>query len=534
MYILFKIKIVFLGFFLLISGLVCIQISEAASNNLSGRILLQVQQHGEAWYVNPDNQKRYFLGRPDDAFALMRELGLGISESNYNNFENNNNKATANLFGKILIRVENNGEAYYVNPLDLKMHYLGRPADAFQVMRELGLGISDVDLNDIKIFSENNGYPVKHNQNKVASIGEPCEVLGSGYCQDNKAYICDGYDPKKGLEWGVMDCGQNQICREEERAIYTTAECNVSTSCHEPNYTMAFILVEKSDDKASSREIEYLNEIKNEFANRFSWATRGLATMDTSYPLKILEMPDTPDKQEILLKFYSENPDDFDFLTIYYTYDGNSVMSHATVQNNIVGIGVPVFDNTDRYDAQSRKGRRLLGINMMKDIEKSLPEYADYYTDDKIELTKILVVNGILHETNHQWGANLSYLDNNGARQYDLLVPKKDGHWSYFLNIGFSALGGRTWINNDNGTYSEKPFITNNNSKETFSELDLYTMGLIPKEAVSPVEIIITDTDRYDIEPGEPVTATVKTVIIDQIIAAEGERYCVEYNDLIK
>jgi hypothetical protein len=416
-----------------------------------------------------------------------------------------------------------------VNPFDLKMYYLGRPADAFQVMRELGLGISDVDLNDIKIFSENNGYPVKHNQNKVASIGEPCEVLGSGYCQDNKAYICDGYDPKKGLEWGVMDCGQNQICREEERAIYTTAECNVSTSCHEPNYTMAFILVEKHDDKSSLREIEYLNEIKNEFADRFSWASRGLATMDTSYPLKILEMPDTPDKQEILLKFYSENSDDFDFLTIYYTYDGNPVMSHATVQNNIAGIGVPVLDNTDRYDAQSRKGRRLLGINMMKDIEKSLPEYSNYYTEDKKELSNILTVNGLLHETAHQWGANLSYVDSLEEKRGDLRFDGR--HWSYFLNIGYSALGGRTWIDNSDGTYSEKPFITNNDKKETFSELDLYTMGLIPKEAVSPVEIIVTDTDRYDIEPGEPVMATVKTVTIDQIIAAEGDRFCVEYTD---
>lgn len=130
----------------------CVSTKQATANHkLSGRILLQVNQNGEAWYVNPDNEKRYYLGRPADAFALMRELGLGVSEENYNIFKNNSDKASANLAGKILLRVESNGEAYYVNPIGLKMHYLGRPADAFNVMRELGLGITDADLGKIEV-----------------------------------------------------------------------------------------------------------------------------------------------------------------------------------------------------------------------------------------------------------------------------------------------------------------------------------------------------------------------------------------------
>lgn len=120
----------------------------SARFQLSGRILLQVEANGEAWYVNPDNQHRYFLGRPDDAFSIMRSLGLGISEKDYLSF---NNIAPTRLAGKILLRAEAKGEAYYVNPLDLKMHYLGRPLDAFNVMRNLGLGISNNDLNKIVI-----------------------------------------------------------------------------------------------------------------------------------------------------------------------------------------------------------------------------------------------------------------------------------------------------------------------------------------------------------------------------------------------
>lgn len=55
--------------------------ASSLSNRLSGRILLQTESKGEAWYVNPSNEQRYYLGRPADAFQVMRELGLGISDS---------------------------------------------------------------------------------------------------------------------------------------------------------------------------------------------------------------------------------------------------------------------------------------------------------------------------------------------------------------------------------------------------------------------------------------------------------------------
>lgn len=53
------------------------------------------------------------------------------------------------VLGKILLDVEQNGEAYYIYPKDKKAYYLGRPADAFKVMRDLGLGITNSDLSKI-------------------------------------------------------------------------------------------------------------------------------------------------------------------------------------------------------------------------------------------------------------------------------------------------------------------------------------------------------------------------------------------------
>lgn len=116
-------------------------------NAQKGKILLQVEDNGEAWYVYPKNGLRYYLGRPADAFDVMRNLGLGAKHDLIHETE----IFPDNLLGMILLDVEQNGEAYYIYPIDKKKYYLGRPDDAFQIMRELGLGISNANLDLLPI-----------------------------------------------------------------------------------------------------------------------------------------------------------------------------------------------------------------------------------------------------------------------------------------------------------------------------------------------------------------------------------------------
>ena len=167
------------------------RISSAQTNNLAekltGRILLQVESLGEAWYINPVNYSRYYLGRPADAFIIMRKFGVGITNNNlnkiaigmidesyknqdsdgdgYNDYEEIINDYNANGIGKlqidenfsnasagkIFLQIEKNGEAWYVNPVDNKRYFLGRPADAYAIMRELGLGINNENIEKISI-----------------------------------------------------------------------------------------------------------------------------------------------------------------------------------------------------------------------------------------------------------------------------------------------------------------------------------------------------------------------------------------------
>ncbi|PIT95155.1 hypothetical protein COT98_01010 [Candidatus Falkowbacteria bacterium CG10_big_fil_rev_8_21_14_0_10_39_9] len=141
-------KKIYLLFLIALNCLLLLPFNSAAAASLSGRIFLQVQDKGQAWYVYPVDAKRYYLGRPDDAFNIMRQLGLGVSGKSFYSFAV---RPTSNVLGRIILRVESKGEAYYVDPLTGHLNYLGRPDDAYRVIRALGQGITNSDLNKIPL-----------------------------------------------------------------------------------------------------------------------------------------------------------------------------------------------------------------------------------------------------------------------------------------------------------------------------------------------------------------------------------------------
>ncbi|MBP9828280.1 C39 family peptidase [Patescibacteria group bacterium] len=135
---------------------------ETLSERLAGRILLQVESRGEAWYINPDTKTRFSLGKPEDAWNIMREQALGISNQNLAKIPTavqtftGDQELSKRVSGKILLAVESKGEAWYVDPVSLKRIYLGRPTDALEVMRTYGLGITNANLTQISIATDEN------------------------------------------------------------------------------------------------------------------------------------------------------------------------------------------------------------------------------------------------------------------------------------------------------------------------------------------------------------------------------------------
>lgn len=155
-----------LGFF--VAGMVfsgALQsITSAASMNeladrLQGHILLQVESHGEAWYVKPGERKRYYLRDGGAAYSIMRYHSLGISNADLDKLLAGDSSLRERLNGKILLQVEAHGEAYYVCPRDMTVTYVKDGDVAYQVMRSCGLGITNADLKQIPVAGDSAPTP---------------------------------------------------------------------------------------------------------------------------------------------------------------------------------------------------------------------------------------------------------------------------------------------------------------------------------------------------------------------------------------
>lgn len=130
---------------------------------LLGSILLQVNEHGEAWYVNPADSLRYYMKDGATAYGMMRSFGLGITDKDLASIPSATDSTTVKLSpsvcsthsvanrlkGRILLQVEQHGEAWYIEPKTCTRVYMKDGAAAYSIMRELGLGISNIDLEKL-------------------------------------------------------------------------------------------------------------------------------------------------------------------------------------------------------------------------------------------------------------------------------------------------------------------------------------------------------------------------------------------------
>ncbi len=183
-------------------------IDKGILSTVRGRVLLQVESNGEGWYVDPVTENKFYLKDPKTAFEALRNFGLGISNAdlakipigledrftdidtdgdglsdkleeglgtnpavadtdgdgfadgdevkgNYNPLGSGSlsydNDLVNKLVGRIVLQVEAQGQAWYINPADGKRYYMKDGDAAFDIMRFLSLGISNADLRKIAV-----------------------------------------------------------------------------------------------------------------------------------------------------------------------------------------------------------------------------------------------------------------------------------------------------------------------------------------------------------------------------------------------
>lgn len=194
---------------------------------------------------------------------------------------------------------------------------------------------------------------------------------------------------------------------------------------------------------------------------------------------------------------------------------------YAAVANDVRGIGYGHFFEGELFDESPQSA--LEGVAFLNDTT--------YWETRPDELTRAFV-----HELGHRWSARVHV----GGESATSLLGRDGEHWSYFLDTstgtaGLSPLEGNAW-------HEEPPNLYVSDSRErqpTYSQLDLYLMGLVPPSEVAPL-ILLSPNDPpngQDCQGGTvrsaspPQTcevmsldATAESISIDDIIAAEGAR----------
>jgi len=130
---------------------------ETLATKMSGRIILQVESYGRAWYVDPVKKQRYYLKDGAEALTLMRSLGLGISNTDLAKIPTTAGQPqttlSKRLAGRIVLQVKDRGQAWYINPADGLRYYLKDGDAAYAAMKQFGIGMKNVDLAQIPVNS---------------------------------------------------------------------------------------------------------------------------------------------------------------------------------------------------------------------------------------------------------------------------------------------------------------------------------------------------------------------------------------------
>ena len=210
-------------------------------------------------------------------------------------------------------------------------------------------------------------------------------------------------------------------------------------------------------------------------------------------------------------RFYEYFEDEFDFLFIVtnliYTVDMQVVYSgaHISVQNDVQGIGEPLFTDTDTWGSSGR-----------------LQTVLDFpHTGRDGSLWTPIGSGPGLHEVMHKWA--------------NFLVPTADdAHWGFSSANGL--LGGFDIMlleDHGNGRYTAGSFNTNGSQRRPLSPIELYLAGLAPPEEVPDLwvaedgEWLLDSEGNRQLAPnGYPLFSAsgFRTITIEEIIAEHGQR----------
>lgn len=137
-------------------SLVFSPVAALAADDYAGRIVRDMEGHGESWYVIPDKGTRVYLGRPHEAVERMEQHAVlvpfadieAIAEAGSASAVNA--EAAAKYAGKVLMPSDVVGASWYVDPAAQLRYRLATSDDAWRVML-LGTPVRSFVLTSIPV-----------------------------------------------------------------------------------------------------------------------------------------------------------------------------------------------------------------------------------------------------------------------------------------------------------------------------------------------------------------------------------------------
>lgn len=388
-----------------------------------------------------------------------------------------------------------------------------------------------VDLSEVFFENYQVGEPLTRTYELPSSIvyrvkGEPTyywkqDVLLQPFT-NWAAAAANGYAPEDVVTSGrTLPVRQRPIAGRSPIITNPLAAPRQTTQdCGGPGISAALILVTRGQLDAAAAFT--WQQVRERLPNAYAWATRELGELvvreaavlpDDGWLTAATPIGGRKITSEASLTFYDEHPDTFDFLIIFTNFtlqqdEPNHEADHFLVTNAILGLGLPRQQAAALFGSQG-KLKGMIVVGDLSRFDLTTPTGQEQFD------------NLLLHEFAHQWSGAVKFRV--GPEQDSVALLRDDGrHWSHYVGW-LSPLGGAGWRNNGDGTFNSRLTSQAESVARPYSDLDLYLMGLLPAQAVSPF---------FYVEPAVPglLSNTIKgvpqTVTVDQVIAANGKRRC--------
>ena len=189
----------------------------------------------------------------------------------------------------------------------------------------------------------------------------------------------------------------------------------------------------------------------------------------------------------------------FDFVAVVATVSSNNNRSYYALRNDVQGIGVSPFDNSDSWGGTGRlRGTIAFPLDALFDGAEA----------------------GMIHEMGHAW---INFASNDPILNVSIphWPPSTMAHYVMGFNIPGTSVGGHfqwslTWLGNGTVRVNVTP------DTDHYAPLDLYLMGLLPPDSVPAMYVLSPSVDPRTLSDGVVVPAT--AYAIGDYIAAQGPR----------